>query len=236
MCQTSIRTGIRLRTANQGWEARLDIYGKVHTFAGRSLKECPFRYQGQYEDAETGLYYNRFRYYDPSIGAYLSQDPIGLAGGNKLYGYVHNTNKCMDILGLKERVWDKQNMNFETWFDQASVDDIKANIDDVTSLDGLRAGGGKHELFPVSMAPKAKELGFKADELKKMSVDTNKITFVNVPDRKTGEILPDGLHHQSKASSHFHYTLMEALETAGTKTEAKRIIAQHHKNHMKLSH
>ncbi|MDR2650841.1 MAG: hypothetical protein LBC68_00800 [Prevotellaceae bacterium] len=41
------------------WEARLDIYGKVHTFAGRSLSDCPFRYQGQYEDSETGLYYNR---------------------------------------------------------------------------------------------------------------------------------------------------------------------------------
>jgi RHS family protein len=44
------------------------------------LNDCPFRYQGQYEDSETGLYYNRFRYYDPSTGAYISQDPIGLAG------------------------------------------------------------------------------------------------------------------------------------------------------------
>ena len=58
----------------------LYIYGKFRTFAGRSLNDCPFRYQGQYEDSETGLYYNRFRYYDPSTGAYISQDPIGLAG------------------------------------------------------------------------------------------------------------------------------------------------------------
>jgi RHS repeat-associated protein len=96
-----MRTGIRLRTVNQVWEAHLDIYGKVHTFAGRSLKDCPFRYQGQYEDAETGLYYNRFRYYDPSIGAYLSQDPIRLAGDNPtLYGYVHDPNTWIDIFGL----------------------------------------------------------------------------------------------------------------------------------------
>lgn len=33
---------------------------------------CPFRYQGQYEDTETGLYYNRFRYYDPEAGQYLA--------------------------------------------------------------------------------------------------------------------------------------------------------------------
>ena len=44
------------------------------------MNDYPFRYQGQYEDSETGLYYNRFRYYDPSTGAYISQDPIGLAG------------------------------------------------------------------------------------------------------------------------------------------------------------
>ena len=41
----------------------------------------PFRYQGQYEDIETGLYYNRFRYYSPESGTYISQDPIRLAGG-----------------------------------------------------------------------------------------------------------------------------------------------------------
>jgi hypothetical protein len=37
------------------WDARLDICGKVANFAGRSLSDCPFRYQGQYEDSETGL-------------------------------------------------------------------------------------------------------------------------------------------------------------------------------------
>jgi RHS repeat-associated protein len=86
------------------WSAELDIYGRVRTFDGRSLNDCPFRYQGQYEDAETGLYYNRFRYYDPTIGSYLSQDPIGLTGGDKLYGYVHDTNICVDIWGLYESV------------------------------------------------------------------------------------------------------------------------------------
>ncbi|MDR2399887.1 MAG: RHS repeat-associated core domain-containing protein, partial [Endomicrobium sp.] len=66
--------------------------------------DCPFRYQGQYQDEETGLYYNRFRYYDPSIGAYLSQDPIGLAGGDRLYSYVHDTNIWIDTLGLTRSI------------------------------------------------------------------------------------------------------------------------------------
>jgi RHS repeat-associated protein len=82
------------------WETRLDIYGKVHTFAGRSLSDCPFRYQGQYEDSETGLYYNRFRYYSPEEGMYLSQDPIGLKGGISPYLYVHDTNGWVDVFGL----------------------------------------------------------------------------------------------------------------------------------------
>ena len=67
---------------NKTWEAQLDIYGRVHTFAGSSLSDCPFRFQGQYQDEETGLYYNRFRYYDPDTGNYLSRDPIGLEGEN----------------------------------------------------------------------------------------------------------------------------------------------------------
>ena len=65
------------------------------------MNDCPFRYKGQYEDEETGLYYNRFRYYDPSAGGYISRDPIRLEGENPtLYGYVSDTNMWVDILGL----------------------------------------------------------------------------------------------------------------------------------------
>jgi RHS repeat-associated protein len=64
------------------------------------VQRCPFRYQGQYEDSETGLYYNRFRYYDPEAGQYISQDPLGLVGGNALYGYVRDTGRQIDVLGL----------------------------------------------------------------------------------------------------------------------------------------
>lgn len=80
----------------------MDVYGKVANFEGSSLSDCPFRYQGQYDDEETGLYYNRFRFYDPNTGNYLNQDPIGLAGNNPtLYGYVSNTSFLLDIFGLE---------------------------------------------------------------------------------------------------------------------------------------
>ncbi|MFV0505979.1 MAG: RHS repeat-associated core domain-containing protein [Bacteroidales bacterium] len=61
----------------------------------------PFLYQGQYFDEETGLAYNRFRYYNPAEGAYISQDPIGLAGGMpNLYAYVGDSNYWIDPWGL----------------------------------------------------------------------------------------------------------------------------------------
>jgi len=61
----------------------------------------PFRFQGQYYDIETGLCYNRFRYYSPSDGIYTQINPIGLTGGNPtLYGYVSNPLIEIDPFGL----------------------------------------------------------------------------------------------------------------------------------------
>ncbi len=95
------------------WERELDIYGRVK----RSQKDrfgkttelvgedgfIPFRYQGQYEDVETGLYYNRFRYYDSDTGQYMQQDPIGLLGGNPtIYAYVFNPSSQIDPFGLDQ--------------------------------------------------------------------------------------------------------------------------------------
>jgi RHS repeat-associated protein len=82
------------------WEADYGIYGQTRNQRG---PKCfvPFRQLGQYEDEEIpNQYYNRFRYYSAETGTYLSQDPIGLAGGNNLYGYVHNPNAWADVFGL----------------------------------------------------------------------------------------------------------------------------------------
>ncbi|MCE9108274.1 hypothetical protein HUK48_11075 [Prevotella corporis] len=84
------------------WDCILDIYGDVLELRGKR-DFIPFRFQGQYEDQKTGLYYNRFRYYSPQMGMYISSDPIGLAGNNPtLYGYVEDVNSYLDLFGLEK--------------------------------------------------------------------------------------------------------------------------------------
>ena len=57
-------------------------------------------YAGQWQDAESGLCYNRFRYYDPETGMYLVSDPLGLQGGEQTYRYVPNPLGWIDQYGL----------------------------------------------------------------------------------------------------------------------------------------
>ena len=212
------------------WNAEYDIYGKIKMLVGNK-RSIPFRQLGQYEDSETELYYNRYRYYDFNTGGYISKDPIGLAGNNpNLYTYVKDSNFQIDTFGLT--VWGESNMDFNTWFNQASVKDILDNKSSVEAA--LRSPGGMHEKFPVAMAAKAKELGFTAEELKGMTVETKKITFVDVPDGKGG--LLSGKHHSSSASSIFHSKLMNELKDAKTKGEAMDIINKHHEAHMRVSY
>lgn len=61
---------------------------------------CPLRFPGQYHDSETGLNYNYHRYYDPAVGRYESNDPLGLEGGFNPHAYVPNPINWLDPLGL----------------------------------------------------------------------------------------------------------------------------------------
>jgi RHS repeat-associated protein len=80
------------------WSGELDVWGSE--FHDVAKIDNPWRFPGQYEDEETGFYYNRFRYYDPHAGQYISQDPLGLGGGLGLYAYVRDPLTWIDPLGL----------------------------------------------------------------------------------------------------------------------------------------
>jgi RHS repeat-associated protein len=81
------------------WSASLDVYGGLKA-SQVSETENQIRFPGQYEDTETGLYYNYYRYYDPDSGRYITQDPIGLWGGLNHYRYTNNPLTSIDPLGL----------------------------------------------------------------------------------------------------------------------------------------
>jgi len=87
------------------WENKADVYGyeepeaepltnKENTFTQ------PIRFQGQYLDEESGLHYNRYRYYSPKQQRFINQDPIGLVGGINHYQYAPNPVNWVDPFGL----------------------------------------------------------------------------------------------------------------------------------------
>ena len=83
------------------WEREQDLYGNSRQGFTKENFRCPFKYQGQYYDPEIELCYNRFRYYHPETGRYISEDPIGfLSGEPNFFAYVSDTNAWVDLLGL----------------------------------------------------------------------------------------------------------------------------------------
>jgi len=81
------------------WAASYSAFGKTADISVEAV-DSPIRLQGQYADLETGLYYNRYRYFEPSIGQFVSQDPLGLNAGPDLYLFGPNINDWIDPLGL----------------------------------------------------------------------------------------------------------------------------------------
>jgi len=76
------------------------LWPMAQTAAANDALHCPFVFPGQYEDQESGLHYNRYRYYNPQTAQYLTPDPLGLEGGFTPQSYVYNPNGWIDPLGL----------------------------------------------------------------------------------------------------------------------------------------
>ena len=130
------------------WQAQPDDWGAVRNPKG---SRQPIRFQGQWEDEESGLYYNRYRYYDPATGRYVTQDPIGLEGGINAYSYVGSIpTRFTDPLGQRAQPGDAG--VFYPTTNCTCADNCKSlPIPDEISqicgyLPGLKIGGGEFGL------------------------------------------------------------------------------------------
>ena len=205
------------------WSAGYDLYGNIHTLEGEK-GFIPFRYQGQYEDIEIGLYYNRFRYYSPDSGTYISQDPIGLAGNNpNFYGYTFDCNTEVDVWGLvivyrgihpKQKEAVKNGTNIQpkdinaNYSIQEHVDDGNLNTQYIsTSKDIKRAEFYNHSLI--------------------IAIDTDKIDPEKVIDISNGIDPQTGKRLKGKA---YYYATkdIEVLIDSEIPKEAYTIVNKHH--------
>ncbi|MGE8036303.1 RHS repeat domain-containing protein [Lysinibacillus sp. NPDC093692] len=186
---------------NKVWSAELNIFGRVKEFT--DVEDfIPFRYQGQYEDVETGLYYNRFRYYSSVEGIYTQVDPIGLTGENPtLYGYVKDPNTWIDVFGLETIFVNPNDINFSqrtvsevrvfdaskyTPLNVIKVDGQLVSYDNIRLLSAQNAGIEKLEVNVVKAedihpdSTKGKTWGQKFKE-----------RFNDIRNKKAGGIVPD---------------------------------------------
>ncbi|EON2712905.1 RHS repeat-associated core domain-containing protein, partial [Escherichia coli] len=85
------------------WCAEYDEWGNLLNEENPHQLQQLIRLPGQQYDEESGLYYNRHRYYDPLQGRYITQDPIGLKGGWNFYQYPLNPVQYIDSMGLASK-------------------------------------------------------------------------------------------------------------------------------------
>jgi len=110
-----------------------------------------FRYTARQFDSDTALYYYRARYYDPTTGRFLSEDPIGFNGGGNFYAYVQNRplnygdpsglcppNACSDPKYAQARQFIKANLGYA----QQIASQLKTTAANLLGLSGLESGWG----------------------------------------------------------------------------------------------
>ncbi len=81
------------------WSADSRAWGATKQL-GTAGVNCDIRFRGQWSDSESGLHYNRFRYYDPEAARFVSSDPIRVLGGLNTYAYTRNPINWLDPTGL----------------------------------------------------------------------------------------------------------------------------------------
>jgi RHS repeat-associated protein len=145
---------------NIAWSAQYKAWGEAKELLNKTAQNAgfknPLRFQGQYFDHETGLHYNRFRYYDPETGRFISKDPIKFEGGLNLFQYVPNPIDWIDPWGLKYKSQGRSpnviggkdkatasTQNITEWRRKICVQNIAMEIEKFLGNDFVKVGDGK---------------------------------------------------------------------------------------------
>ncbi|WP_280653709.1 RHS repeat-associated core domain-containing protein [Flavobacterium chilense] len=167
------------------------------------------RQLGQYEDVETSLYYNRFRYYNSDLGQYLSQDPLGLKGGMRIYGYVFNSNSLVDIFGL--------------------MADFPTNVDFTGSPDLFPVTGNQKNIVEIVMTGDRdadftrayKEAGISKSEMKGKGYTWHHVhDFDSTTGKTTMQLVTTSPHEAKGSASQFAEHLKVEYDTFEAKMKA----------------
>ncbi|MGE6339270.1 RHS repeat-associated core domain-containing protein [Acidovorax sp. NPDC077664] len=139
------------------WAARYGAWGEIEQEYNPHRIHQPIRLQGQQLDAETGLHYNRFRYYDPVVGQYVSQDPIGLNGGANKYPYPTSPINYTDARGLQvagvglrqygESVWNAASSKVKQVIGGMVPENVQAGTS--VGVTGVLGVGSSADIGPV---------------------------------------------------------------------------------------
>ncbi len=118
------------KDGNLLWFGNYYGWGKLKSETNvTKIAHQPFRLQNQYFDLETGLHYNFFRYYEPDVGRFVNQDPIGLNGGGNFYFFASNIQIWIDPLGWVSIIDGKGNT--------VSLDSLGVPGDEFEPKDGV---------------------------------------------------------------------------------------------------
>ncbi len=131
------------------WCAEYDEWGNLLNEENPQQLQQLIRLPGQQYDEESGLYYNRHRYYDPLQGRYITQDSIGLKGGWNFYEYPLNPVQYIDPFGLADMNFYDEGIRRNVSL-HAATD--KINIPGVFTIGGHRPALRKHGCRSVACA------------------------------------------------------------------------------------
>ncbi|EAM3331545.1 hypothetical protein E2V02_22450 [Salmonella enterica] len=157
------------------WSAESDEWGNVLREDNQHNLQQLIRLPGQQWDKESGLYYNRHRYYDPAQGRYITQDPIGLDGGLNSYSYVKNNPvNWIDPLGLAHTSgkWKDCGKGCRIRIDGDAVGDGRhlhwecKNGSGVMGEFGGQSHGDDYSSAPNSIKKCARKYGFEPEQSK----------------------------------------------------------------------